>query len=242
MEIFTITLDDVWQASFTQNFSAMRCCLGACVGAAGVWLLSPNPHKPHLEQNDTTHQAHTTQYKHTSRYLWSGIGAFICAIIGSSGDSTLLPWLLGIVILSLSLCVWDIYYYAVPNWQNLALLLISASKSIILAHILQNNFFIDISTIYDLLLGAGLISLVYILGIMFLQKQLLGEGDIIFCASFSALFGFETTVISIFWGCVLASIVSIFSRIFTKHTNIVIPLIPYIIGGLGVGVLWGLWL
>lgn len=256
MEIFAIALDTIWRNAFTTTFSILWCLIGVCIGAIGAWLLTPNTQNNHLQQDAIIHKAPAqprTNF-HKSRYFWSALGALICGIVGGFGESILLPWLFVLVILLLSLCIWDIYYYAVPNWQNLALLLIGITKGalpLISQAPLHTDFTIDLSIVYlesarsvltDLLLGAGLTSLIYILGIMFLQKHLLGEGDIVFCAGFSALFGFGATLISIFWGCVLASLIMVVGKILSKDTPPLVPLIPCIVSGLGMGILYGLWL
>ncbi|MBR2494895.1 prepilin peptidase [Helicobacter sp.] len=256
MEIFAITLDTIWHNAFTATFSILWCFAGVCIGAAGAWLLIPNTHNSHLQQDAIAHQAPAQLHAnfHKSRYFWSVLGALACGIVGGFGESILLPWLFALVILLLSLCVWDIYYYAVPNWQNLALLLIGISKGaipLISQAPLHPDFSIDLSIIYfesarsvltDLLLGAGLTSLIHFIGIMLLQKHLLGEGDIVFYASFSALFGFGTALISIFWGCVLASLIMVTGKILRRDTPPLVPLIPCIVSGLGVGIFYGVWL
>lgn len=92
----------------------------------------------------------------------------------------------------------------------------------------------DIAILHDMLLGAGLIALVYMLGLMVVHRQLLGEGDIIFCAGFSALFGFENLLVSIFWGCVVACVLALGARVQRTRLSIV-PLIPCMILGLFIG-------
>lgn len=214
--------------------------------------------------------AESSQPAPAARYVWVALGALSCGALGAVAESSaLLLWLLPLALVLLLLSAWDIHYYVVPDWQNLALLLLAALKSLaplalgalyassqdsismgsfsaptpLAPDVLES---IDIAVLYDMLLGAGLIALVYMLGLMLLHKQLLGEGDIVFCASFSALFGFENMLLSIFWGCVVACAFALFvalrgrvlARIcarFSREPIALVPLIPCMILGLCIG-------
>ncbi len=134
-----------------------------------------------------------------------------------------------IVLFIITLCVWDICEFAVPDWQNLALL----ALSVILALVL------DFKMLSDVLMGAGLIGLCYMIGQMLFKKEILGQADIVFCGSFGGLVGFYGLVMSIFWGCVLASLIVICGRILKKKIH-KIPLIPFIVAGYIAGFLAGL--
>lgn len=292
VESFSIVPDRIWREILTleslesmQGFHVWHGVLGVCVGALAMWLLFPKkplndlskqpremPPQAIVDSPGLTESAYippeSTSTRCCSRFLWVGLAALVCGILGIMVVSgALLLWLLPLALIMLLLCVWDMRYYVVPDWLNLSWLAIGAMKGfapLAFSHlyassqnpipnlellggfgvpealdidsgVLQNLWeIVDIAVLQDMLLGAGLIALVYMLGLMVVHRQLLGEGDIIFCAGFSALFGFEGLLLSIFWGCVVACVLVLGARI--QHTRLcVVPLIPCMTLGLFIG-------
>lgn len=126
------------------------------------------------------------------------------------------------------LCVFDCKYLAVLDWHNLAFLALCLCKVFFMSHSFYGLFYDFIQVLLHALCAAGLLSLALLLGKVFLGgKEILGEGDIIFCAGFGGLFGFTFLIGSIFWGCVLASVAFICAKIslgliaknYPKHTK-----------------------
>lgn len=180
-----------------------------------------------------THARHPNHASHTSHitrrqiFLWCVLGGVLCAFFGAFVDSWLmLAWIWAFVALTIALCVWDIAYFAVPDSQNLALLFLAfiagfyplifndaPSAQDMFAPLNAPNLLDILATWRDILLGAGLLALVYMIGKMAFHRQVIGEADIVFCASMSGIIGFENMLLSIFWGCVCASLAIIFSKI-----------------------------
>lgn len=292
VESFSIVPDRIWREILTleslesmQGFHVWHGVLGGCVGALAMWLLFPKkplndlskqlremPPQAIVDSPGLTESAYippeSTSTRCCSSFLWVGLAALVCGILGIMVVSgVLLLWLLPLALIMLSLCAWDMRYYVVPDWLNLSWLGLGAMKGfapLAFSHlyassqnpipnlellggfgvpealdidsgVLQNLWeIVDIAVLQDMLLGAGLIALVYMLGLMVVHRQLLGEGDIIFCAGFSALFGFEGLLLSIFWGCVVACVLVLGARI--QHTRLcVVPLIPCMTLGLFIG-------
>lgn len=292
VESFSIVPDRIWREILTleslesmQGFHVWHGVLGVCVGALAMWLLFPKkplndlskqlremPPQAIVDSPGLTESAYippeSTSTRCCSSFLWVGLAALVCGILGIMVVSgALLLWLLPLALIMLLLCAWDMRYCVVPDWLNLSWLAIGAMKGfapLAFSHlyassqnpipnlellggfgvpesldidsgVLQNLWeIVDIAVLQDMLLGAGLIALVYMLGLMVVHRQLLGEGDIIFCAGFSALFGFEGLLLSIFWGCVVACVLVLGARI--QHTRLcVVPLIPCMTLGLFIG-------
>ncbi|GAD19910.1 prepilin peptidase [Helicobacter fennelliae] len=206
LEHIEIILDSFWDfdMSLMQNWIGIIC--GFCIGLVGFFMIA-------------THTA--------SRRILSIISAIICALIGYVYEPLIAIYASFVCIFVLSLCVWDIQQYAVPNWQNLILLALGGIKFI---------FVLDLDIFEDMFMGAGVIGLVYVIGKMLLHKEILGEADIVFCASVGALFGMYNLILSIFWGCVLACAVFVLYKLAHKHLY-KIPLIPFISGGFVIGIM-----
>lgn len=126
------------------------------------------------------------------------------------------------------LCAFDCKYLAVLDWHNVVFLALCLCKVFFMSHSFYGLFYDFIQVLLHALCAAGLVSLALLLGKIFLRgKEILGEGDIIFCAGFGGLFGFTFLIGSIFWGCVLASVAFICAKIslgliaknYPKHTK-----------------------
>lgn len=126
------------------------------------------------------------------------------------------------------LCAFDCKYLAVLDWHNVAFLALCLCKVFFMSHSFYGLFYDFIQVLLHALCAAGLLSLALLLGKVLLRgKEILGEGDIIFCAGFGGLFGFTFLIGSIFWGCVLASVAFICAKIslgliaknYPKHTK-----------------------
>ena len=129
-------------------------------------------------------------------------------------------WICVLFGLGFVICAFDFRYLCVLDRHNVAFFILCACKAFFISFVfyaialsLDLSFDETFSTLWvyifiqviteiakDMLLGAGLLSLVLLFGKIF-YKEILGEGDIIFCAGFSGLFGFNFLVMSIFWGC-----------------------------------------
>ena len=115
------------------------------------------------------------------------------------------------------LCAFDCKYLAVLDWHNVAFLALCLCKVFFISHSFSSLFYDFAQVLFHALCAAGLVSLAVLLGkIFFKGKEILGEGDIIFCAGFGGLFGFTFLIGSIFWGCVLASVAFICAKILLK--------------------------
>ena len=129
-------------------------------------------------------------------------------------------WVCAIFGLAFVLCAFDCRYFAILDSHNAAFLALCACKIVFVmlfgVFSTTQNIAEIIEVIKDILLGAGLLCLPLLLGKIFLDKEILGEGDIIFCAGFSGLFGCYFLILSIFWGCVLASVGFIVVFIYAK--------------------------
>ena len=126
------------------------------------------------------------------------------------------------------LCAFDCKYLAVLDWHNVAFLALCLCKVFFMSHSFYGLFYDFIQVLLHALCAAGLLSLALLLDKVLLGgKEILGEGDIIFCAGFGGLFGFTFLIGSIFWGCVLASVAFICAKIslgliaknYPKHTK-----------------------
>lgn len=126
------------------------------------------------------------------------------------------------------LCAFDCKYLAVLDWHNVVFLALCLCKVFFMSHSFYGLFYDFIQVLLHALCAAGLLSLALLLGKVLLRgKEILGEGDIIFCAGFGGLFGFTFLIGSIFWGCVLASVAFICAKIslgliaknYPKHTK-----------------------
>lgn len=179
-------------------------------------------HNNESHQTHARHPNHTNYTRHTSHitrrqiFLWCALGGALCAFFGAFVDSWLmLAWIWAFIALTIALCVWDIAYFAVPDSQNLALLFLAfiagfyplifsdaPSAQDMFAPLNAPNLLDMLATWRDILLGAGLLALVYMIGKMAFHRQVIGEADIVFCASMSGIIGFENMLLSIFWGCV----------------------------------------
>lgn len=112
------------------------------------------------------------------------------------------------------LCAFDCKYLAVLDWHNVAFLALCFCKVFFMSHSFSSLFYDFVQVLFHALCAAGLLSLVLLIGKVFLRgREILGEGDIIFCAGFGGLFGFTFLIGSIFWGCVLASVAFICAKI-----------------------------
>lgn len=119
------------------------------------------------------------------------------------------------------LCAFDCKYLAVLDRHNVAFLFLCFCKVFFMSHSFSSLFYDFAQVLFHALCAAGLLSLVLLLGKVFLKgKEILGEGDIIFCAGFGGLFGFTFLVGSIFWGCVLASVAFICAKILLRLLTI----------------------
>ncbi|OBV29072.1 hypothetical protein BKN38_07465 [Helicobacter sp. CLO-3] len=185
-------------------------------------------HQTHARHpNHANHARHTSHITRRQIFLWCALGGALCAFFGAFVDSWLaLAWIWAFVALTIALCVWDIAYFAVPDSQNLVLLFLAfiagfyplifsdaPSVQDMFAPLNAPNLLDMLATWRDILLGAGLLALVYMIGKMAFHRQVIGEADIVFCASMSGIIGFENMLLSIFWGCVCASLAVIFSKI-----------------------------
>ncbi|ETD23476.1 hypothetical protein HMPREF2086_01281 [Helicobacter macacae MIT 99-5501] len=126
------------------------------------------------------------------------------------------------------LCAFDCKYLAVLDWHNVVFLAFCLCKVFFMSHSFYGLFYDFVQVLLHALCAAGLLSLALLLGKVLLRgKEILGEGDIIFCAGFGGLFGFTFLIGSIFWGCVLASVAFICAKIslgliaknYPKHTK-----------------------
>lgn len=129
-------------------------------------------------------------------------------------------WVCAMFGLAFVLCAFDWKYFAILDSHNVAFLALCACKIffVMLFGVFSTAESIaeSIEVAKDILLGAGLLCLPLLFGKIFLGKEILGEGDIIFCAGFSGLFGCYFLSLSIFWGCVLASVGFIVVFIYAK--------------------------
>lgn len=193
---------------FTYAFNALLMCFWLVVVGFGSFLLIPH---------------------FNFRWLASvglGItGALMSGFFSGSFNGWLGFYVAFVFLFIVTLCVWDICEFAVPDWQNLALLILSALLALVL---------LDFDMLKGILMGAGLIGLCYVIGEMLFKKEILGQADIVFCGSLGGLIGFYGLVVSIFWGCVLASLIVICGRILGKQVS-KIPLIPFIVSGYTIG-------
>lgn len=118
----------------------------------------------------------------------------------------------------------DYKILAVPDWMNVGLFVCIFIGVIFFSE----NF-------WDALLGgfaiSGLFSLLRVFGDIIFSREVLGEGDIIFGASIGMLLGVYDSLMSIFWGCLIASLCVIVARIFGKKV-LKLPMITCISIGL----------
>ncbi|MDO7253573.1 A24 family peptidase [Helicobacter cappadocius] len=133
-------------------------------------------------------------------------------------------WLMVVFSFLVLLSAIDYKVLAVPDWINFVLFVCVLVGMIYFSQ----NF-------WDILLGglsiAGMFSILRIFGDMIWHKEVLGEGDIVFGASVGMLLGVYGSLMSIFWGCVFASIYSVLVRFFGKKIT-KLPLIMIIFIGL----------
>ncbi len=160
----------------------------------------------------------------------------VCALIAYCFQLPFSVYVCLLVVFVYALCIWDIVEFAVLDWQNGAFFALSISKILFIQMLGIYPSEVILAILYDVLLGAGAFALCYVFGKMICKKEILGEADIVFGASMSGLFGFHNVILSVFWGCVVASIIIICGRILSKNF-VKIPLIPFMVVGFWLGVL-----
>lgn len=262
---FSIAPDIFWQTLCELPYGItdkiLLCGVGAVFGAAFVWLFirrlflrneyisreresSIFNASPYHSSIESIPDSFALPYSKRG-FAWILLGGAMCALSGYVLVSLVaMLWVWAIVVLVIALCAWDIACYAVLDWQNLALFVLALGKGFLPFFVIAGQEFsldIPLHIFSDVLLGAGLLAVFSTLGKMLLHKEVLGEADILFCASVSGLVGFYNMILCIFWGCILASLVVICAKILVRHTKTptMIPLIPYIVGGLALGLLIG---
>lgn len=133
-------------------------------------------------------------------------------------------WVMLVFSFLVLLSMVDYKILAIPDWMNMALFFCVLIGMFYFSgdfwHILLDGFAIS-----------GLFSLVRIFGDMIFNKEVLGEGDIVFGASIGMLLGFYDSLMSVFWGCFIACLCVILLRFFGKKV-LKLPMITSISAGL----------
>lgn len=133
-------------------------------------------------------------------------------------------WLMIVFSFLMLLSMIDYKILAVPDWMNVALFVCVFVGAISFS----GNF-------WDVLLGgfaiSGLFGLLRIFGDIIFNREVLGEGDVVFGASIGMLLGVYDSLMSIFWGCFIVCLCVIIGRIFGKRV-LKLPMITCISIGL----------
>lgn len=133
-------------------------------------------------------------------------------------------WLMVVFSFLILLSMIDYKILAVPDWMNVALFVCILVGVIYFSE----NF-------WDALLGgfaiSGLFGLLRIFGDIIFNREVLGEGDIVFGASVGMLLGIYDSLMSVFWGCFIGCLCVIVSRFFGKKV-LKLPMITCISIGL----------
>lgn len=157
------------------------------------------------------------------------VASILFLIIGALGIGYLYSgifeiWLMVVFSFLLLLSMIDYKILAVPDWMNAALFV-----CILIGVVSFSGNFLD--ALLGGLAISGLFGLLRIFGDMICNREVLGEGDILFGASIGMLLGVYDSLMSIFWGCFITSLYVIISRIFGKKI-LKLPMITCISIGL----------
>ncbi|MFN0058343.1 MAG: prepilin peptidase [Planctomycetota bacterium] len=95
------------------------------------------------------------------------------------------------------------------------------------------------ASLYGLIIGAGSIYSIGVIGKMVFRKDAMGFGDVKLMAALGALLGWKAVLVAIFLACMLGSIVGIIVKLITKSSYI--PFGPFLSAGAGIMVLWNEW-
>lgn len=128
---------------------------------------------------------------------------------GFNVDALLLSF---IFVLLLALSVIDLYYKAVPDSLNL----LALTLAIFTGSILE-------SFEYALLFAGGFTLLRFYLSYI-IQKEAMGEGDIMIAATIGAILGLKLSLVTIF----LSALLSLPVSILTRHKSKELPYIPFL--------------
>ena len=137
------------------------------------------------------------------------IFVIIFAKVGMNIDALLLS-LVFVILLALSII--DLYYKAVPDSLNLSALTLAIFSGSIL------------ESFEYALLFAGAFSLLRFYISFIIQKEAMGEGDIMIAATIGAILGLKLSLVAIFISALLSLPVSILMRSQTKE----LPYIPFL--------------
>lgn len=155
---------------------------------------------------------------------------FIDFLILFSYENLFGLWLCAFLNFALLLAILDIKYLAVPVWLNFLLVGIA---------ILRLCFFIVLQEIWEFLFQSlalvGFLSFLQVSMRVILNKEVLGDGDIVFIFALGLVFGFLQGLNILFLGSIIGVLIVFWRR---KKDNL--PLITLLVGGLFLEFLLGI--
>jgi leader peptidase (prepilin peptidase)/N-methyltransferase len=105
------------------------------------------------------------------------------------------------------------------------------------------SFFIRIITPVDSLLGilagGGSLLIIAIVGSKLFKKEAMGGGDIKLAAMIGAFLGWKLTLLALFLGFFLGSIIGVIVLVTSKNKSDVLPFGPFIALGTFISIFWG---
>jgi len=96
-----------------------------------------------------------------------------------------------------------------------------------------------LDSLLGILAGGGSLLLIAIVGSKLFKKEAMGGGDIKLAAMLGAFLGWQLTLLSLFLGFFLGSVIGVLIIVTSKNKNDVIPFGPFIALGAMISMFWG---
>jgi len=96
-----------------------------------------------------------------------------------------------------------------------------------------------LDSLLGILAGGGSLLLIAIVGSKLFKKEAMGGGDIKLAAMLGAFLGWQLTLLSLFLGFFLGSVIGVLIMVTSKNKNDVIPFGPFIALGAMISMFWG---
>ena len=96
-----------------------------------------------------------------------------------------------------------------------------------------------LDSLLGILAGGGSLLLIAIVGSKLFKKEAMGGGDIKLAAMLGAFLGWQLTLLSLFLGFFVGSVIGVLIMVTSKNKNDVIPFGPFIALGAMISMFWG---
>jgi len=127
----------------------------------------------------------------------------------------------------------DFHEKIIPDTLSLPFIVIGFLSSFLLKNITPAN------SLLGILAGGGSLLIIALAGSYLFKKEAMGGGDIKLAAMIGAFLGWKLTLLSLFLGFFLGSVIGVIILIRTKGQSEIVPFGPFIAMGAMISIFWG---